>query len=190
MDMASEQMLAVSKDKAWNALNDPEVLKVSIPGCDSIEKIGENEYEVALTAAVGPVKARFKGKMRLVDIVPPDSYAIQFEGQGGAAGHGKGSAKVRLEAAGDDETKLIYSASAQVGGKIAQIGSRLVDMAAQKMANEFFSAFNAELTRRYPSEAAGTEPASGAEPEGSESGIKRTLNWLKGSGKGKDVPGA
>jgi carbon monoxide dehydrogenase subunit G len=190
MDMASEQMLAVSKDRAWDALNDPEVLKVSIPGCDSIERVGENEYEVALTAAVGPVKARFKGKMRLADIVPPDSYAIQFEGQGGAAGHGKGSAKVRLEAAGEDETKLIYSASAQVGGKIAQIGSRLVDMAAQKMANEFFSAFNAELTRRYPKVAApGTEPAASTAPEGSKSGLKRTLNWLKGSGKDKDAPG-
>lgn len=185
MDMASEQLLAVSKDKAWAALNNPEILKVSIPGCDSIEATGDNEYEVALTAAVGPVKAHFKGKMRLTDIVAPDSYAIQFEGQGGAAGHGKGSAKVRLESTGDDTTTLIYSANAQVGGKIAQIGSRLVDMAAQKMANEFFSAFNAELSRRYPKEAP-TDAAGETAPEDrQEGGVKRTLNWLRGSGKDK-----
>ncbi len=150
MEMASEQMLPVSQDKAWAALNDPEILKASIPGCESITLTAENEYEVALTAAVGPVKARFKGKMRLEDIVAPNAYRIQFEGQGGVAGHGKGSASVSLAAVSADETKLSYSAQAQVGGKIAQIGSRLVDMAAQKMAKEFFSAFNAELSKRYP----------------------------------------
>jgi len=182
MEMASEQLLAVSKDKAWAALNDPEILKVSIPGCDAIDKIGENEYEVALTAAVGPVKARFKGKMRLADIAAPDSYSIQFEGQGGAAGHGKGSAKVSLEEVGPNETKLSYTAQAQVGGKIAQIGSRLVDMAAQKMANEFFGAFNQELSRRYPG-AASAAPIADAPETKTEGGLKRTLNWFKGSAK-------
>ena len=153
MEMASEQLLAVSQDKAWAALNDPEILKTAIPGCESITLTAENEYEVALTAAVGPVKAKFKGKMRLADIEPPNSYKIQFEGQGGVAGHGKGSASVTLAPVGANETMLHYTAQAQVGGKIAQIGSRLVDMAAKKMANEFFTAFNAELARRYPAEA-------------------------------------
>jgi carbon monoxide dehydrogenase subunit G len=147
MEMASEQLLAVSQDKAWAALNDPEILKTAIPGCESITLTAENEYEVALTAAVGPVKAKFKGKMRLADIEAPNSYKIQFEGQGGVAGHGKGSAAVTLAPVNANETMLSYSAQAQVGGKIAQIGSRLVDMAAKKMANEFFTAFNAELAR-------------------------------------------
>jgi carbon monoxide dehydrogenase subunit G len=137
MEMASEQLLAVSQDKAWAALNDPEILKTAIPGCESITLTAENEYEVALTAAVGPVKAKFKGKMRLADIEAPNSY-------------GKGSAAVTLAPVNANETMLSYSAQAQVGGKIAQIGSRLVDMAAKKMANEFFTAFNAELARRYP----------------------------------------
>jgi carbon monoxide dehydrogenase subunit G len=154
MDMASEQLLPVSRAKAWEALNDPQMLKASIPGCDSITLVGADEYEVALTEAVGPVKARFKGKMRLTDIEAPTSYKILFEGQGGAAGHGKGSAAVQLEVVGEEETKLSYTASAQVGGKIAQIGSRLVDMAAQKMAKEFFAAFTAELARKYPASAA------------------------------------
>jgi carbon monoxide dehydrogenase subunit G len=144
----------VSQDKAWAALNDPDILKISIPGCEAITLTGENEYEVVLTAAVGPVKAKFKGKMRLANIEAPDAYRIEFEGQGGVAGHGKGSASVRLNPVSSDETMLNYSAQAQVGGKIAQIGSRLVDMAAKKMANEFFTAFNAELSKRYPATSA------------------------------------
>jgi len=117
MEMASEQLLAVSQDKAWAALNDPEILKTAIPGCESITLTAENEYEVALTAAVGPVKAKFKGKMRLADIEAPNSYKIQFEGQGGVAGHGKGSAAVTLAPVNANETMLSYSAQAQVGGK-------------------------------------------------------------------------
>ena len=102
-----------------------------------------------VVAAIGPVKAKFKGKLKLDKIVAPDSYTLVFEGQGGAAGHGKGSADLRLEARGPRETVLHYTANASVGGKIAQIGSRLVDMAAQKMATEFFESFNLKLQERY-----------------------------------------
>jgi carbon monoxide dehydrogenase subunit G len=121
-------------------------------------------------AAVGPVKARFKGKLRLEDLQPPTSYTMRFEGQGGAAGHGKGSAQVRLESVSARETLLYYSANASVGGKLAQIGSRLVDMAAQKMASDFFTTFTAKLSERY-GVAAAPPPPAGA--------WARFVAWLK-----------
>lgn len=145
MQLSSEELLPVSREVAWRALNDPEILGACIPGCESIIASGENQYEVEVSASIGPVKAKFKGKMLLTDIRPPESYTIQFEGQGGAAGHAKGSAQVRLEVIGEDKSRLVYGASAQVGGKIAQIGSRLIDMAAQKMAADFFATFNARF---------------------------------------------
>lgn len=144
MEMNQTQRLPVPQQVAWEALNDIELLKQCIPGCESIEPDGENAYQLALTAAVGPVKARFKGRMALQDIQAPDSYTIQFDGQGGAAGFGKGSARVSLTPEGD-ETLLTYAVQAQVGGKIAQIGSRLVDAAARKMADAFFQRFTAVL---------------------------------------------
>jgi carbon monoxide dehydrogenase subunit G len=180
MQLASEQMLPVSQDLAWKALNDTEVLKESIPGCESITATGENTYDVALTAAIGPVKAKFKGKMRLADIDAPNSYVIHFEGQGGAAGHGKGQATVRLEAVGPQQTRLLYSADAQVGGKIAQVGSRLVDMAAQKMAAEFFGAFNAHLAQRYASPlAASTDQTPGATAQAPMAAAAKNSPWAR-----------
>jgi len=133
----------------WEALNDPEVLKACIPGCDSIEKLSDTEYKVAMTAAVGPVKAKFSGKLQLSDLNPPSSYSLAFEGSGGAAGFGKGGAQVSLapEAGG---TKLSYTAKATVGGKLAQVGSRLVDAAARKMADDFFSRFDATVAPPAP----------------------------------------
>jgi uncharacterized protein len=145
MELTETHTLPVSQQRTWDALNDTEVLRACIPGCESIDPDGENAYVVALSAAVGPVKARFKGRMQLTDIDAPTSYNIVFEGQGGAAGFAKGSAHVSLEADGDTATKLSYTASAQVGGKLAQIGSRLVDGAARKIAGEFFKRFGAQL---------------------------------------------
>ena len=150
MELASAQTLPVSQADAWSALNDIALLQSCIPGCESITPVGDNQYEILVTAAVGPVKAKFKGKLRLENLQPPQSYTLQFEGQGGAAGHAKGSAEVSLSAVSDRETQLTYSAKAQVGGRIAQIGSRLVDMAAQKMAGEFFAAFGERLSERFP----------------------------------------
>lgn len=133
------------RDIAWAALNDPELLRQCIPGCESIEPDGDNAWQLALTAAVGPVKARFKGRMALQDIQTPESYTIAFDGQGGAAGFGKGVARVSLAPDGD-ATLLTYVVQAQVGGKIAQIGSRLVDAAARKMADTFFVRFTEVVT--------------------------------------------
>ncbi len=123
----------------WEALNDPAALKACIPGCESMERIGDDEWRATVAAKVGPVSAKFSGKMRLTDIVPPTSYTLKFEGQGGAAGFANGEARVTLVPAPDDQTTLTYSARAQVGGKLAQIGSRLIDGAAAKLADDFFA---------------------------------------------------
>jgi carbon monoxide dehydrogenase subunit G len=174
MDLTSQQALPVPQLTAWDALNDIAVLQAAIPGCESITPAGDNQYELAIMAAVGPVKARFKGKLRLDEIEPPQSYTIHFEGQAGQAGHGKGHASVRLEPNGPNETILHYTAHATVGGKIAQIGSRLVDMAAQKMATEFFANFTQALveTHGVPDEL----PPPEAEPDGP---IARFVAWLR-----------
>jgi uncharacterized protein len=151
--MTGERYIPLPQQRVWEALNDPEVLKACIPGCDSIEKLSDSEYKVAMTAAVGPVKAKFSGKLQLSDLNPPNSYSLSFEGSGGAAGFGKGGAHVTLapEAGG---TKLSYTAKATVGGKLAQVGSRLVDAASRKMADDFFTRFNESLA---PTPAAGAE---------------------------------
>jgi hypothetical protein len=144
MQMTGQRILPVPPQQAWNALNDPEMLKACIPGCESITLTGPNQYEVLMAARIGPVAAKFKGKLSQSDVIEPVSYKISFDGQGGVAGFGKGSADVRLTAV-DAGTQLDYDVSAQVGGKIAQIGSRLVDAAAAKIAEEFFSSFEAKL---------------------------------------------
>ncbi|KAF7962605.1 carbon monoxide dehydrogenase [Cupriavidus sp. UYMU48A] len=176
MEMNQSQRLAVPQQVAWEALNDTALLKQCIPGCESIEPDGENAYQLALTAAVGPVKARFKGRMALHDIQAPDSYTIQFDGQGGAAGFGKGSAHVTLEPDGD-ETVLTYAVHAQVGGKIAQIGSRLVDAAARKMADAS-SRVSPSTGRAAPDEA---EPQQDAAADGGDTQQteepKRKRSW-------------
>ena len=144
MEMTGEQLIPALQAEVWRGLNDPEVLKACISGCESIEKLTGTEYAVMTTAAIGPVKAKFKGKLLLADLDPPNSYSLSFDGQGGAAGFGKGTAKVTLasEAAG---TRLSYAVKAQVGGKLAQIGSRLIDGVAKKMADDFFAAFNQKI---------------------------------------------
>ena len=142
MEMTGEQLIPVGQQQVWEALNDPEILKKCIAGCESIDKVSDTEYKVAMTAAVGPVKAKFAGKLLLQDLNPPNSYAIAFEGSGGAAGFGKGGAQVKLAPEGGS-TRLAYTAKATVGGKLAQIGSRLVDGVARKMADDFFVKFNA-----------------------------------------------
>lgn len=150
MHLSQQKRLPVAQAVAWAALNDIALLQSCIPGCEALQPDGENSYSVLVTAAVGPVRARFKGRLRIRDMLPPASYRLEFEGQGGAAGHGKGHADIRLEPEGPAATVLHYTAHATVGGKLAQIGSRLVDMAAQKMASDFFERFDSELERRYP----------------------------------------
>jgi carbon monoxide dehydrogenase subunit G len=144
MQMTGQRLLPVSPQQAWDALNDPEMLKACIPGCESVTLTGPDQYEVLMAARIGPVAAKFKGKLTQSDVVEPVSYKISFDGQGGVAGFGKGSADVRLTAV-PEGTQLDYDVSAQVGGKIAQIGSRLVDAAAAKIADEFFASFETKL---------------------------------------------
>jgi len=145
MEMTGEQLIPQSQDVTWKALNDTAILKDCIPGCESIEQTGDNEYQLVMIAKVGPVSAKFKGKMTLSDIVAPDSYRLAFEGQGGVAGFAKGEASVHLSPQ-DGCTKLAYTANAMIGGKLAQVGSRLIDGVAKKIAGEFFSAFNARVS--------------------------------------------
>lgn len=149
MDMQGSRQLAVTQQQAWDALNDPAVLKACIPGCDKVEATGENQYAIAMALKIGPVSAKFTGKITLSDINPPASYKLSFDGQGGVAGFGKGSAEVVLTP-NDEGCKLSYTVHASVGGKIAQLGQRLIDGAAKSMAEDFFKRFDAEMQRQYP----------------------------------------
>jgi hypothetical protein len=151
MTMTGEVNLPADRDAVWAALNDPEVLKTCIPGCQELTKVSDTEFEAIAKVAVGPVKATFKGKISLQDLDPPNAYTIRGEGQGGVAGFAKGGAKVRLEPGEEGGTKLVYDVEATVGGKLAQLGGRLVNGVAKKNADEFFACFVKALT---PAEAA------------------------------------
>ncbi|HEY0825724.1 MAG TPA: carbon monoxide dehydrogenase subunit G [Ramlibacter sp.] len=177
MEMQGNRHLAVTQQQAWEALNDPQVLKACIPGCDRVEATGENQYAIGMAVKVGPVAARFNGKIQLLDVLPPSSYTLNFEGQGGAAGFGKGSANVNLAppAAGTG-CELSYTAKAQVGGKIAQVGQRLVDGVAKSMAEDFFRRFDEEMQRRHP-EAYAVEAAQAAVPPGEAAPARRLPLW-------------
>lgn len=154
MDMKGEYRVAAPRERVWEALNDPEVLKVCIPGCESLEKTSPTTFVAKVTAAVGPVKARFTGNVTLSDLVPPESYVISGEGKGGAAGFAKGSAKVNLAAESPTMTLLAYEVSANVGGKLAQLGARLIDGTAKKMADEFFRRFSERVAEPVGAEEA------------------------------------
>jgi uncharacterized protein len=173
MDMSGEYRIPAPRQKVWEALNDPEVLKASIPGCEELQKVSDTELTAKVKAKVGPVSATFAGKVTLSDLNPPESYTISGEGTGGVAGFAKGGAEVTLIEDGADTTVLRYQAKADVGGKLAQIGSRLVQGSAKKMADDFFGRFSravggAELPPPAPVAAAGapTPPpgANGAMP--------------------------
>jgi uncharacterized protein len=140
MQLISHRSVPASIETTWAALNDPDTLKACIPGCESVERLSDHEFKVAMTSRVGPVSAKFTGKIALSDVVPPSSYRMSFEGQGGGAGFARGEAKVALVAE-NGGTRIDYSATAHVGGKLAQIGSRLVDAAAAKVADDFFGRF-------------------------------------------------
>ena len=140
MTMQGEVTLPASREKVWTALNDPEVLKACIPGCQELEKVGDTEFRATVKAAVGPVRATFKGTVALSELDPPNGYKIGGEGQGGVAGFASGNARVKLEEI-EGGTKLSYDVEAQVGGKIAQVGGRLINGVAKKYADEFFANF-------------------------------------------------
>jgi hypothetical protein len=171
MELTSSRMVPASVEETWAALNDPETLKACITGCESIERVSDTEFRVAMTARVGPVSAKFSGRIVLSDIVPPTSYKLSFEGQGGAAGFARGEAKVALTPDGSG-ARIEYNVNAQVGGKLAQIGSRLVDGAAAKIADDFFTCF---VERLGGGASAAAEPVAASAEAATTS---RTL-WLR-----------
>ncbi|KAB2883888.1 MAG: carbon monoxide dehydrogenase subunit G [Pseudorhodoplanes sp.] len=140
MTMSGEVQLPASREVVWTMLNDPEVLKASIPGCETLEKVSDTEFAAVAVNKIGPVKARFKGKVTLSDLDPPNSYRIFGQGDGGVAGFAKGGAAVTL-AEKDGGTLLTYNVEAQIGGKLAQLGQRLINGVAKKLADQFFEKF-------------------------------------------------
>jgi carbon monoxide dehydrogenase subunit G len=179
MDMTGEERIAASRPAVWAALNDIEVLKQCIPGCQSLERTAENEMAAKVKLQIGPVSATFSGKVKLSDLDPPSGYRIAGEGSGGAAGYAKGGATVRLVEDGTG-TLLTYEAKADVGGKLAQLGGRLIDATARKLAGEFFSRLGNVVGG--PAEAAAAAPAS-TEPEKKPGVLRR---WFGGK---RETPG-
>lgn len=165
MEMTGEFSIPAPRERVWQALNDPEILKQAIPGCQSIEKVSDTEFTAKVVAKVGPVRATFGGKVNLTDLDPPKAYTISGEGSGGVAGFAKGSAKVNLDEDGGEATVLHYQVQAHVGGKLAQIGSRLVDATSRKMAEDFFGRFVVALSP--PAEANAAAP-----PEAADAALK------------------
>ena len=160
MELSNSRTVPLPRAVVWAALNDAAVLKDCLPGCETIEPDGDHAWKVVMAARVGPVSARFNGRMSMTDIREPETYTLQFAGQGGAAGFARGDARVTLTPIADDRTEMAYVARAQVGGKLAQIGSRLVDGAAAKLADDFFARF---VTRAAPPAAAGETVAAPSE---------------------------
>ncbi|GAB5504895.1 MAG: carbon monoxide dehydrogenase subunit G [Rhizobiaceae bacterium] len=146
MDMSGEERIAAPIGKVWEALNDPDVLRACIPGCQSLEKKSDTEFSAVVSVKLGPIKAKFNGEVELQNLNPPHSYTIAGEGKGGIAGFAKGGADVSLAEDGPDATILTYNAKADVGGKIAQLGSRLIQSSSKKLAGEFFSSFNEKVS--------------------------------------------
>lgn len=148
MNLEGRETIGAPIDKVWAALNDPDVLRECIPGCESLEKSSDTEMAATVSLKIGPIKARFAGAVTLMNLNPPHSYTIQGEGKGGIAGFAKGGADVVLEEAGPNETQLSYTVNADVGGKIAQLGSRLIASTSKKLAGEFFAKFNEVVSAR------------------------------------------
>ena len=146
VDMQGEERIEAPIAKVWEALNDPEVLKACIPGCESLEKKSDTELAATVALKIGPIKARFAGEVELQNLKPPYSYTIAGEGKGGIAGFAKGGADVVLKEEGENATLLTYTAKADVGGKIAQLGSRLIQSTSKKLAAQFFSEFNKKVS--------------------------------------------
>jgi carbon monoxide dehydrogenase subunit G len=163
MDMSGEKRVPASRDTVWAALNDPEILKLAIPGCESVEKKSDTEFTARVSLAIGPVKAKFKGEVTLADLDPPNGYTLSGTGSGGVAGFGKGEANVSLRDDGEG-TIIVYQVHASVGGKLAQVGQRLIDSTAKKLADQFFTNLSAQLGGGKDEAAPAAAPASAPAP--------------------------
>jgi carbon monoxide dehydrogenase subunit G len=179
MELSGERLIPATIDATWAALNDPATLKACIAGCESLERVGDDGFVAVVAMKIGPVSARFKGNLKLTNVNPPTSYTINFDGQGGVAGFGKGSADVALTAVEAATSRLAYHARATVGGKMAQIGSRLIDATAAKITDDFFKAFEAQLQAKVPAGGAG-DLTKGAAPAAAARPPVRagTLGWV------------
>jgi carbon monoxide dehydrogenase subunit G len=159
MDMTGERRIPAPRETVWQALNDPEVLRDSIPGCEHLAKVSDTELTARVAVRIGPMNARFAGRVQLSELDPPNGYTISGEGQGGVAGFAKGSATVRLAEDGPGATLMTYDVKAQVGGKMAQLGARLIDSTARSMADQFFDRFAARVAGPPPGAEAAEVPA-------------------------------
>lgn len=185
MKMADTQRIDAPLETVWEALNNAEILKASIPGCEELIKHSDTEMEAKVKLKVGPVKASFGGKVTLTDLDPPNGYKIEGEGSGGVAGFARGGATVRLEADGADATILHYDVDAKVGGKLAQLGARLIDSTARRLAGEFFATFGEQVVPSQPEvlTEAGVADAVEVEVEGAQTEKKGWLGGLFGGKK-------
>jgi carbon monoxide dehydrogenase subunit G len=174
MELTNTRIVPAPPSAVWAALNDPAVLKECLPGCESLERAGDNAFQAVMATRVGPVSARFTGRVTMSDIDPPNADTLHFEGQGGAAGFARGEARITLAPEGERQTSLHYAAKAQVGGKLAQIGSRLVDGAAAKMTDDFFTRFVERVGAPAGSApaAAASVPAAALAPPGGSAWIR------------------
>jgi carbon monoxide dehydrogenase subunit G len=159
MEITGTQSIPAPRARVWQALNDPVILRACLPGCDAVERVGEDAFKVIVAAAIGPLRARFNGSLTITEAKAPESCVMVFQGQGGAIGFGKGSSTVVLREMGE-ETDLSYSAKAEVGGKLAQVGSRLIDSVARKMSDDFFDAFRKQLAPPAPIEPVSADAAT------------------------------
>jgi carbon monoxide dehydrogenase subunit G len=173
MELAQSRTIAAPPSAVWEGLNDPAVLKECIPGCESLDRVSDSEWRAVVAMRIGPVQARFNGRVQLADLDPPRGYTLRFEGQGGAAGFASGEARVTLTPSGADTT-LAYEARAKVGGKLAQLGSRLVDGVAAKLADDFFARFAERMAAQAPgaAEIAAPAPATPVAPPGGNRAIR------------------
>ena len=174
MELTGERLIPAALPATWAALNDPDILKGCIAGCETLERTEPDAFSAVVAVKVGPVSARFKGNLKMTNVQAPNSYTINFDGQGGVAGFGKGSADVSLADEGAN-TRLRFAARAQVGGKMAQVGSRLIDAAAAKIAEDFFTAFEARL---QPAQAEGAGVVVPTNPPSTGS---KTWMWIAGA---------
>lgn len=172
MDMSGDYLIAASREHVWAALNDPAILKQAIPGCEDLQKLSDTEMEAVASVSLGPVKAKFKGKVTLSDLDPPNGYTLAGEGVGGPAGFAKGSARVRLTSE-TDGTRLHYTVNASIGGRLAQLGQRLIDGAAKKMADDFFHRFAALAAQ-------GNQTTMTTDPQGKKTAAPATSDGADG----------
>jgi carbon monoxide dehydrogenase subunit G len=179
MELSNTRIVPAPPATVWTALNDPAVLKECLPGCEVLERAGDGTFRVVMAARVGPVAARFNGTMRMADVAAPTGYTLQFEGQGGAAGFARGEARVSLAPEGDQHTALTYAAKAQVGGKLAQIGSRLVDGAAAKLTDDFFARFVERVAPAHAEGDAGAPVPAASEPSVSPLAPPGGATWIR-----------